>query len=471
VEIRFDGPSDGNPFLDVDFTARLTHESGAEIKAGGFYDGDGRWIVRFLPDRTGTWEFVTASTEASLRGLRGEVTVGPAREGDHGPVRVDGFHFRHADGTRHTPLGTTAYAWIHQPTAQREATLHTLKGGPFTKMRMTVFPKSYLYNTNDPELYAFARDAEGGFDHSRFDPAFFRLLEDCVRQLGDAGIEADLILFHPYDRWGFRELGAETDDRYLQYLVRRLAAFPNVWWSMANEYDLIRAKTEADWERLAQVVVDNDPVGHLQSIHNCRPHYDHTRRWVTHASVQGNDRYRTTENVDRWRQEWGKPVIVDECCYEGDIERPWGNISGRELTRRFWEAAVRGGYGGHGETFHRDDEQLWWAKGGELVGESPPRIAFLRQIIAEAPGGVLDPVDSHEQMPAAGIDGEFFLLYFGHNRPTFSTPRVPEGRYRVDVIDTWNMTVEHRPEDFDGSMPIPLPGREHMAIRLTRRPG
>lgn len=30
---------------------------------------------------------------------------------------------------------------------------------------------------------------------------------------------------------------------YLDYLIRRLAAFPNVWWSLANEYDLCGAKT------------------------------------------------------------------------------------------------------------------------------------------------------------------------------------------------------------------------------------
>jgi hypothetical protein len=468
VELRFDGPSDGNPFTDVDFTARLIHDSGAEMRVGGFYDGDGRWIIRFLPTLFGAWRFVTWSTDQSLRGLRGEVRVGAARGGDHGPVRADGFHFVHADGRRHAPLGTTAYAWIHQPAAVRDATLRTLRGGPFTKIRMSVFPKSYLYNSNEPALYPFDGDLAEGFDHTRFDPAFFRHLEQCVAQLGYAGIEADVILFHPYDRWGFAELGAEADDRYTRYLVRRLAAYPNVWWSMANEYDLMRSKSEEDWERLARVVAENDPVGHLCSIHNCRTHYDHTRDWVTHASVQRVDRYRTAENVTEWRQDWGKPVIVDECCYEGNIERPWGNISGQELTRRFWEGAIRGGYVGHGETYHREDEQLWWAKGGELVGESPARIAFLRRVIQDAPGGHLEPLDSGTAVPAAGVEGDYHLLYFGLDRPLFSTPKVPAGGYRVDVIDTWNMTIDTRADQFDGSAPVSLPGREFLALRLTR---
>ncbi len=38
----------------------------------------------------------------------------------------------------------------------------------------------------------------------------------------DLGIEADLILFHAYDRWGFSDMGRAADDRYVRY--RRRAA-------------------------------------------------------------------------------------------------------------------------------------------------------------------------------------------------------------------------------------------------------
>ena len=58
------------------------------------------------------------------------------------------------------------------------------------------------------------------WDFARFDPAFWRHFERRVGQLRDLGIEADLILFHPYDRWGFATMDAESDDRYLQ-LCRR----------------------------------------------------------------------------------------------------------------------------------------------------------------------------------------------------------------------------------------------------------
>ena len=55
----------------------------------------------------------------------------------------------------------------------------------------------------------------------------------------------------------------------------------------------------------------------------------------------GVDVYRTSENVDAWRRDWGKPVVVDECGYEGDLDHGWGNLTAEELVRRCWEGAVR----------------------------------------------------------------------------------------------------------------------------------
>jgi hypothetical protein len=466
IEVRLDGPSHGNPFVDVGIVAEFHGPSGS-VRVGGFYDGDGVYLIRFLAEEAGIWEFATESTARSLDGLTGVVEV--VEEAlDHGPVRVaDRFHFAHADGTRHVPLGTTAYAWTHQSAAVQESTLATLAASPFTKIRMGVFPKSYLYNVDDPDRYAFPRREDGSWDVERFDVEFFRAFEQRIAQLERLGIQADIILFHPYDRWGFSDLGRAVDDRYTRYLVRRLAAFSNVWWSMANEYDLIWSKTVDDWERLAGIVADEDPVGHLHSIHHCFVAYDFARPWVTHCSIQRVDVYRTAENTTEWRAEWGKPVVLDEIGYEGDLDQGWGNLTAEELVRRFWEAAVRGGYGGHGETYYRDDEVIWWAKGGELRGESPARIAFLRALIAEVPGGIVEPLPSEWDAPWGGVAGRHAIAYFGFNRPSFRTVSLPGSqRWTVDVVDTWNMTVTRLPGEHSGTFRVDLPGRQYMALRF-----
>ena len=467
-ELSIDGPAHGNPFVDVELTA--TFASGDDtVEVGGFYDGDGRYRVRFMPGHEGDWTFRTSSTARSLDGLSGSFAVTAPDAANAGPVRVaDTFHFAYADGTRYLPVGTTAYAWTHQPEPLQEQTLDTLAMSPFTKLRMCVFPKSYLYNTNEPEVYPFVRRDDGSFDTTRFDPAYFALLEQRILQLQQLGIEADLILFHAYDRWGFSELGRAADDRYVRYLVRRLGAYRSVWWSLANEYDLLWSKTVDDWERLAAIIVAEDPAHHLLSIHNCFGFYDYSRPWITHASMQRIDVYRTAENTDAWRTEWGKPVVIDECAYEGDIDQGWGNITGEEMTRRFWEGAVRGGYVGHGETYLNEREELWWSKGGGLVGQSPARIRFLADITAESPTGVLDPLPGEWDLPWGGVADEYLIGYFGFNRPSFRMVNAPRGRqYAVDVIDTWNMTVERLDGVFEGTFRVPLPARQYMAVRLV----
>ena len=112
---------------------------------------------------------------------------------------------------------------------------------------------------------------------------------------------------------------------------------------MANEYDLMPQKTVEDWETYAKVVIENDPYGHLRSIHNCIPLYDHNRPWITHVSIQRVDVYKTAEMITDWRKQYRKPVIVDEVGYEGNIDFGWGSLTAQELTRRFWESCMRGG--------------------------------------------------------------------------------------------------------------------------------
>lgn len=68
---------------------------------------------------------------------------------------------------------------------------------------MCIFPKFYTYNTADPEYYAFEGNEKDGFDFTRFNPVFWENLERRIRQLDELGIEADVILLRPYDRWGF----------------------------------------------------------------------------------------------------------------------------------------------------------------------------------------------------------------------------------------------------------------------------
>ena len=87
-------------------------------------------------------------------------------------------------------------------------------------------------------------------------------MERCIVELQERGIEADIIVMHPYDRWGFSVMNREQDDLYWNYVIARFSAYRNVWWSLANEYDLMRAKKLEDWEHYADLLCKKDPYNH-----------------------------------------------------------------------------------------------------------------------------------------------------------------------------------------------------------------
>jgi hypothetical protein len=405
-------------------------------------------------------------------------------------VRVrNKFHFAHDDGTPFFPFGTTCYAWTHQPLVEQKKTLATLAKARFNKLRMGVFPKDYPYNTNEPLHDVYLKKPDGSHDFDQPNFAAFRQFEIQVEALMKMGIEADIILFHPYDRWGYCEMSAEQDCRYLQYVVARLQAFANVWWSLANEYDfLLNTKPAPIWEKFFHIIVENDPNHHLKSIHNGdhRMNYDHSKPWVDHVCIQNWDVKRTQE----WRDQYGKPVVNDEPEYEGNIIHAWGNISAQELVHRFWLTVLRGGYAGHGETYSDPKDKIWWAKGGVLKGQAWKRIRFLRELIEQDVHNGLEPLGSVNEWPwsrvSAAKDNKVRYIYFGEHQPEIWTLGLPKvkGRYQIDLIDTWAMKVKRlkpvkapenhptrhgdivRPRTPDAAFAVKLPTRPYLAVRI-----
>ncbi|TYB52373.1 DUF5060 domain-containing protein [Nonomuraea sp. PA05] len=450
-EIELTGPSDGNPFADVRLSARFQFRNRI-VEADGFYDGDGVYRVRFMPDAVGPWSYTTVSNVTELDGHAGAFEVSPASEGNHGPVRASGIDFEYADGTPYLPFGTTAYHWTHDLDEERERrTLRTLAASPFNKLRMCVLPTGAM---TPPEL-PFAGTDPDGLDKTRYNPVFFRHLEARVQDLLELGVEADIILFHPYDfgRRGIQDMGRETDHAYLRYVIARLAAYRNVWWSAANEYDFNKSKTVEDWDDILRVIVRLDPYEHLRSIHNgtrmyeVATLYDFTKPWVTHQSIQHWD----VTPTDEWLRACGKPVVLDEICYEGNIGRRWGNVTGEELVDRFWEAMARGGYAGHGESMSGFEERAWIGNGGGLYGQSPARIAFLRQVMEARRDGVL-------------------LRYLGRRQASAVTVDLPDDgcAYEVELIDAWNMTITPVDGAHRKQARVALPRRPYLALRMTR---
>ncbi len=499
-------------------TLEFTYEGKGEIKGSftvdgetvsvpGFQAGENTIKLRYLPMKAGTCTYqITGAVYEE-----GNFEIQPAKENRHGPVRAVGTHLAYADGTLCRTYGTTIYALMHQTDALIDETMETLKNSPFNKIRLCVFPKHFVYNANEPAYFAFEKREDGSWDTSKPCFPFWDRFEARLAQLFDLGFQVDLILFHPYDRWGFSSMSREDDLNYLDYVLRRFAAYPNMWWSIANEYDMVVPKKMEDWYEIETYLAEHDPFHHLIGNHHCIVPWQHERPNTTHVSLQTGQ----LQRIEEWTLKYKKPILIDECGYEGNLKESWGSLSGREMTARFWRTMALGGCCTHGETFlHEEDpdEIVYWAKGGKLIGESPARIAFLRQVMEEIP----EPIEpefagfskirfaSPEDMERAIQEGPTFYNVFGlrilsmepTERELFldnnvqyrghcgedvylwyldnqccakTTLELPEnGTYTVEVIDTWNMTREIQQKDASGSVTVRLPGHEGMAI-LARK--
>ncbi|GAT62172.1 DUF5605 domain-containing protein [Paludibacter jiangxiensis] len=475
-EVKLNGPTNGNPFTDIRLQGKFIQNNDT-VTVSGFYDGAGIYKIRFMPQKEGKWSYITASNSKKLDKKKGNFLCTAALKGNFGPVVVaDTFHFAYANGKPYYPFGTTCYAWVHQGDSLAEVTLKTLSKGYFNKMRMCIFPKDYDWNKKEPFLYPFEGKPLTDWDYTKFNPAYFRNIEKRIAQLDSLGIEADLIVFHPYDRWGFKKMDRKTDDRYINYIIARFAAYKNVWWSMANEYDFMAEKKKEDWDHYIQLFAANDPYNHLRSIHHGSVMYDHTNPLLTHASIQNEDTYRAKE----LRNKFKKPIIYDECRYEGNINWSWGNLTAEEMVNKFWRGVTNGGYVGHGETYltenpvqfgYKSDAEMWWSKGGVLRGKSQERIKFLKTIIESAPG-YLTPVVNYEYwMPysAVAYKDEYFLNYYNMDQPRSQIVNLPKNaQYKVEIINGWDMTITPVEGEYSGKTLIQLPQKPFTAIRCTK---
>jgi hypothetical protein len=466
-----------NPFAAVTLECRFSLGT-REIRVDGFYDGEHTWKARLMPDSVGHWTYRCASNDRDLNGRSGAFEVAPPSKGNHGPVRVhDTYHFAYADGAPYFPLGTTFYTWLQRGPQVQLRTLSSLGHAPFNKVRFMILPRGGSFGTEVSSPYL--RRADGTPDFDRFDPTYFAQYEEGLRQLQALGLQADLILFHPYDRSpnGFSGLDPAHSDAYVRYVVARFAAFRNVWWTLTNEFDIYRV--QKDWRHLGELVAATDPYRHLLGIHNCCfAFYDNSQPWITHVILQDitlqrhASGSRNDASLELDARRIGKPVMVDEYGYEGNRAMAWGSFGARDIVEMHWSLTMAGAYASHGETYVH-------TPGGDLVGDSPPRLGFLQHVLTAAPYTEMEPApdsvkSADPSITALAKPGTYYLIHFGQpkeradwnlgvfgpgtpsrplpvdagKRAAFVPPAGPTvevnmgaGVFEVSLIDTWNMKI------------------------------
>ncbi len=502
-EVSLQTKMKGNPF-ETELTA-VFEGPDTTITVRGFYDGNNTFKIRFMPVKTGKWSYKTQSKIEALNAKSGSLLCVSSTGENHGPVVVDGmYHFKYADGKRYYPIGTTSYDWMHVAGDMPSKTVESLALSKFNKIRMLLFVQNFDPDYPEPERFPFEiksikKDEKGKtvyeWDYTRFNPAYFAHVEKCVQQLSDIGVEADMILFHPYDegRWGFDRMPMEANVRYLKYVVARLSSFRNIWWSLANEYDFLRKRQPEDWDIFTRTVVENDPYSHLCSIHsNTAKYYKYWIPEYTHASIQDQAPVEIHGGAAIVKNIYKKPVVFDEVCYEGNMDNRWGSLSGEEMLYRMWQGVMSGAYVTHAECYMNsanDYSRNFLAVGGTFQGEAWKRIAFMREVLEVLPNPIQLCDSSWD--PFTSTAGENYLLvYLGKdvksewefNLPlkNGAYPRLKQGtRFKVEILDTWNMTITECPTIFETGTPtryrifdknfgrVKLPDRPYLLLRIT----
>jgi len=389
----------------------------------------------------------------------------------------------------------------------QQQTLLSLEESGFNKIRSLLTVQNFDRTYPEPDQFPFVAidgyDPANGntarWDWTRLNPRYFDHVEQCTEGLLRLGIEQDLIMFHPYDggRWGFDEMPREAGELLCRYVAARFGAYRNIWWSLANEYDFLRKQPISNWDAWTDAILANDPYHHLISIHSYTArYYKYWDERYTHCSIQDQAPVEAPGRAITVLNIYKKPVIFDEVCYEGDMTERWGWLSGEEELYRMWNAYMNGTYCSHSECFQYGDphdfRRDFLAVGGKWQGTSWRRIRFMRQILDAMPRPMYLP-DSSWDLNTSACGPGYYMVYLGkkvakewrfdlpirNQRDVF--PRMTEGeRYKVEIIDTWNMTITESPviittkkqDNYrmvaEGDGIIPLPELPYLLLRITR---
>eukprot|EP01043_Picozoa_sp_COSAG02_P027594 COSAG02_NODE_1636_length_11551_cov_2.706863_5_plen_580_part_00 len=218
-----------NPYTAVDLQVQYTGPNGKVRHAVGFWDGGAVWKIRNFFSQPGHWRWNTSSTDAGLR-QTGYVTVAAKSAGTNqfftrGPLRVNGNHLEHTDGTPFFWLGDTAWAGPMRSTVDEWTEyLAARKQNGFTVVQSGIGCPwaGGTTRSGDPPF------TDIGNNLTRINPTFFRTFADRISRAAEAGLAVVIVgLMEPT----YRYPTPVEAKRFARHLTARLAHYNSVIFS------------------------------------------------------------------------------------------------------------------------------------------------------------------------------------------------------------------------------------------------
>ena len=358
-----------NPYCDIELFGNFYGPDGQKLVVKGFWDGDRRFKIRFTPTAPGQWQFSTTSVPHDT-GLvqKGEFIATPATENNHGFLRRDDEFprsFIFDDGSRYFMVGQTYYAIIRQAWNNSnwfEAIEKSSQYG-FSKFRILMWP--WNKRGGMPKVSPFIEN-----DLDRVDVRFFQKFDDVIEKIAASGLVVDLIIWKDSKN---AHGTLEQDGRYLQYVLSRYAAFPNVIWTLANEWEYsgYGPGKEWYWDEMGEYVRSNDPWFmeddrlrplsiHQQTYHTFK--WSHSD-WPVHAIIQDgvwNGHHEPPRFVNG--DEWGNYGIVKNLLSQNAGGQRRIRLFRTKIHARWYYHRHRSGSTSTGHVGHLRRRRLWIAR-------------------------------------------------------------------------------------------------------------
>ncbi|MFB3905320.1 MAG: DUF5060 domain-containing protein [Acidobacteriota bacterium] len=480
-----------NPFRDVALSAVFSHSDGRRLKVEGFYDGGSTWRVRFMPLEVGRWDYVTESNDPALAAVRGSLEcVPPARSYLHGPLKADGPHFRHADGTRRFLISTRLSCQFASPGVW-SGVIDFLKQ---SRINRVLFMMAGVHGQSK-DLFG-----QGGADLWSYNLARFQAIDAFIDALRKADILASPYFYYFNDKFQ-RRLTPEQDEAFLRYGMARMGAYANVMPVLANEVEqkFSERKRQYDprdhvWANrfgtlLKQLAVFGVPV----AVHNPMetfearnpgfftllldwpfPWADFMLRQMQVGALGSAPRLaddvaeptdptwnarafaRHNDLLNRLRR-FNVPIINEEPGYEMEGTRSWNGQTSTTVRATFWTAALAGAYTmwGNPATYETSDPLPFMQR-----SRTPSDLRTLAEVMQRLPYWEMEPRNESVNAAPVEICGDeyrrnFMLAAPGNCYLVYSRDggrvevNAPAGEYELESVLLNNTPPAH---------PVPRPG-------------
>jgi hypothetical protein len=271
-----------NPFL-IDVSVTFTSPSGNNFVVPAFYDGDGSggldgnvWRVRFSPNETGDWDYVSTSSEPQLNGHNGTFTVSDpsgctayAAGGlpDFGCVgrlqAVNQHYLRFAEGPYWLKGGEDDPEDFLAPGqnvgfSTKNAAIDYLASNGVNSLYML------LHNVGGDEKNVWPwvgdNENEAKENHRHFDVEKLAEWEALFSYMQDKGIVLHFVLEDDSGWTGFDR------DLYYREMVARFGHHNGLYWNISEEYNENYSSSQV--KSFAETLSSLDAYNHPVTVHH-----------------------------------------------------------------------------------------------------------------------------------------------------------------------------------------------------------